>query len=580
MVMVSSMMASSLEPMYISRSFTPASSRMISLIHAILAFLAIEVRALSPRPPRTATLRRRNARAFVARSFASSGRDAPCVNDSDDSIADTCAGDSTMCLVMFRLPSRHTYGFVRDSSYDLPMIELRSLVCAMEGCDAQDVQFAPVHERQRKRGGTKPTPMKAKAKKAKYPHGVQSLHWMTGDISPRVIAEAASRAILTHATFDIKERICFSETDWNGASNDCCGNAGIILDHMDVIDMTNPNISRDDRSKLIGSISCSIAKQIPKFQQRLQQISTNDIEIHRRGVKPCPIIIHDCIPLTQDEGDCQGCLHQVYFGYRTSIGPAGTRGAPSQTLRRTHRGLLKEYALKRRAGISNETGITSTAMEPEVGFLMANLALAGIKQGMRVLDPCCGSGSLLLYAGALGAKKLVGVDSDQNVWEGAECEFRRYTSAADGTPLPVPSFFHGDVRRPSRTEMLCTPNSFDIILCDAPYNIGAPVLVDGKDIRPRNHHFKNNDFGSKFDASKQDSAVDLIPYILAIASRVLVDGGRIILFLPVRGEDASKLLEKVDRCNSCLHLLKCSSRLQYFAPTFSRWLVCMEKRLT
>ena len=30
------------------------------------------------------------------------------------------------------------------------------------------------------------------------------------------------------------------------------------------------------------------------------------------------------------------------------MGPAGTKGAPSQTLRRTHRGLLKQYALKHR----------------------------------------------------------------------------------------------------------------------------------------------------------------------------------------------------------------------------------------
>ena len=67
------------------------------------------------------------------------------------------------------------------------------------------------------------------------------------------------------------------------------------------------------------------------------------------------ILIHHSTTSVQDKTNNHGTecneqkrTHHIHFGFRTSVGPAGTKGAPSQTLRRTHRGLLKQYALKHR----------------------------------------------------------------------------------------------------------------------------------------------------------------------------------------------------------------------------------------
>ena len=48
-----------------------------------------------------------------------------------------------------------------------------------------------------------------------------------------------------------------------------------------------------------------------------------------------------------------------------------------------------------------------TPIRPELGMVMANLAR--VRPGSLVLDPFCGSGSLLLTAASLGAS-VVGAD--------------------------------------------------------------------------------------------------------------------------------------------------------------------------
>ena len=82
---------------------------------------------------------------------------------------------------------------------------------------------------------------------------------------------------------------------------------------------------------------------------------------------------------------------RVHVGVRLQMGPAGGRGAPGRTPRRCYRGLLGTYALKSRAHT------TPVTMEPELAFLMANLAKVGSpgRSSTAVLDPCCGSGGLL-----------------------------------------------------------------------------------------------------------------------------------------------------------------------------------------
>ena len=141
----------------------------------------------------------------------------------------------------------------------------------------------------------------------------------------------------------------------------------------------------------------------------------------------------------------------------------------------------------------------------------------------------------------------------------------------------------------STTNALSTPCSFDAIVCDPPYNIGAPSLVNGKDLRPKRYHGYNGDESEMNNKSEiSEVSMNLVPSILSIAHQVLVSGGRIVFFLPVRGTDMTLSLEEVLQSMGCcqvenefrpgnLRLLKSSSRLQKFSPTFSRWLVCMEK---
>jgi tRNA G10 N-methylase Trm11 len=270
-------------------------------------------------------------------------------------------------------------------------------------------------------------------------------------------------------------------------------------------------------------------------------------------------------------------IHYIYFGECTAIGPAGTKGSPSQTLRRTHRGILKDYALKNRIDVGSNTSDfarsnISTAMEPELGFLMANLALASksaTSKPVSVLDPCCGSGSLLLYAAALGgATTLFGVDSVSGVWCGADAEFKRHH-------LAIPTFAEGDVFNPSAIRELSTPNFFDAIICDPPYNIGAPVFIDKQDARPANRHRK----GYLVRGEEIVFCEDISAAVLILAGQLLVDGGRVVLFIPEKDTNRASVIERYKTTMQSASLNPLFERRQKFSPTFSRWLVCLEKRV-
>ena len=460
-------------------------------------------------------------------------------------------------MIIFRSPSHHTYGFIEpnNNKYDLPMVELRTLMHD----EQQDNQFIPINnDLQSKSTSTKQPKLLSrnqskKKKKNVYKHNIPLMYWVkntAGDaIDHTIIAKATSHSILTHASFTISNFYNISDEVWRDAVSS--STATNIINQMNIIDMQNPNMSNQDRTKLI--------KRIANFIEYNQLQCVDDVN-KEEGRQP--IIIHDIIHQQQQNNKC---IHHLYFGYRLSIGKAGTSGAPSRTLRRTNRGILKQFALKNRLVESDQVAYdTSTAMEPEIGFLLINLTLTGrdiTNSSLRVLDPCCGSGRLLLYAAASGVSKLVGVDYNQNVYRDAESEFERYNF----TP---PIFIQGNVQSPLSTEVLSTPDSFDAIVCDPSYGIGAPILSC------------DTDAGGEESTNKERESRDIISSILSIASNVLVDGGRLVFLLPVQGESMSIPLDKLlqsdlEKNNLCL--LKSSSRLQRFSPTFARWLVCMEK---
>lgn len=508
--------------------------------------------------------------------------------DASSTHSQTCFARDRLCrrshettrqrqLIIVRPPSRHTYGFVGDSNgdlnYDIPLLELSSLCTS-------DIQFVPVDGGVKQTNGSKKQStemarvqvgdrvLKKWRKRSVHPPGqIQSLFWIVegNSISADCIAKAASRAVLTHATFVIDETYHFSELDWGSILNtvDSSDDISRHLDKIDIIDMNNPNISKQERTDLTRRVVSLVDKQEKdKQNNQLREHHSTDVAT----------LIHHT---QQRESDP---IHYIHAGRRTAISPAGTRGAPSQTLRRTHRGILSQYALKNRLVSVDEKSNVSTAMEPEIGFVMCNLAIAGL--GKRVLDPCCGSGSLMLYAAALGASQVTGVDSDPSVWRGANEEFARHVCSFTSLPLASPQFYEGDVLNPDSTEPLWTPNNFDAIVCDPPYNIGAPVLVNQLDARPQNYHSKDNSVCTNKSTAIKNATNDLIHSLLVIAQRVLVHGGRIVFFLPVRGpEEVAMSLEVmlVSRGWQSDRLQLIAGRLQWFTPTFARWLVCLEK---
>ncbi|KAL3782284.1 hypothetical protein ACHAWO_003618 [Cyclotella atomus] len=487
-------------------------------------------------------------------------RCARCLHASNGLIEKNTAASIHQQLVIFRPPSRHTYGFVDDeSNYDLPQLELGALIHHI--CETAEFEFVPViqreHVEQRELHDVA-VQGKIRSRVQKSSLKVQSLYWMNGNISLNVVAMAASKAILTHATLLINASYEFTQDEWNAADNfDDAKYQELLGTNVDVIDMTNANLGIQQKNSFLQRVAFLFHTRELPFITDLDD----------------PIILHHV-----NESDIAGTIHYIHFGKRIAIGPAGTKGAPSQTLRRTHRGLLREYAIKNRmneydAGDFARSNI-STAMEPEIGFLMANLALAGSHDSsgsIRFLDPCCGSGSLLLYSAALGATQLVGVDSNPSVWIGADAEFENHGHAN-------PNFIEGDVFNPTKTIVLSTSDSFDAIVCDPPYNIGAPVFIDKKDSRPRNRFRDHNETNNISTTNEINNSDDVTQAILLLAGNVLVNRGRVVFFLPVKGKTQTPCaIKQYDDMLQSANLSLVFERKQQFTSTFSRWLVCLEK---
>ena len=222
---------------------------------------------------------------------------------------------------------------------------------------------------------------------------------------------------------------------------------------------------------------------------------------------------------------------------------------------------------------------------------MANLALAcsshkGEKE-TRVLDPCCGSGSLLLYAAALGASQLVGADSDSTAWARAEDEFERHIAlSSTGTErrksaLAKPKFIEGDIFNPTNTAELSGTDSYNAIITDPPYNVGAPILVNRQDFRRKSYHRKED---SMKPVNEEDTSSKVVleattVHILKLAGRLLVNGGRLLFFIPVKGNREVSVAKRYETTIQLCGLNILFERMQRFSPTFSRWLVCLEKRV-
>ena len=104
----------------------------------------------------------------------------------------------------------------------------------------------------------------------------------------------------------------------------------------------------------------------------------------------------------------------------------------------------------------------SGILNSELARLMVNLGK--VLPGTSILDPFCGSGSILIEAYYNGAAKIVGIDIDARMLEGAKENFRFLGIEADKDPRI--ELIRGDCR-----QVLANypPGSFDAVVTDPPY---------------------------------------------------------------------------------------------------------------
>ncbi|CAL6088337.1 Putative_RNA methylase [Hexamita inflata] len=154
----------------------------------------------------------------------------------------------------------------------------------------------------------------------------------------------------------------------------------------------------------------------------------------------------------------------------------------------------------------------TTSMDNELATIMLNLAQ--IKPGDFVMDPFCGTCSILMSASQMGCY-CVGSDLDIKVLRGKE------TTYVDGFTqygMNYADLSWSDIHKPWTKD-----GTIDAVVCDPPYNIRAGAKITEKDS-------KENNFGV---GCKQQGAKGLYLQLIQMASKALKIGGRLVFWLPV-----------------------------------------------
>lgn len=176
------------------------------------------------------------------------------------------------------------------------------------------------------------------------------------------------------------------------------------------------------------------------------------------------------------------------------------------------------YSLKRRRYIG------PTSMDAELSFVMANMAR--VQKDDLVMDPFCGTGGIMVACGVLGAHVLGG---DINILALRGKGEATVASNFDQYALPKPlGLIRADVlNSPIRR---CKKRWFDAVVCDPPYGIKEGMKVFREDCIDANLD-KNH-----FQGTERVRFVDFLHGILEYAAEVLVEGGRLVYWLPTTPE--------------------------------------------
>jgi tRNA G10 N-methylase Trm11 len=277
-------------------------------------------------------------------------------------------------LAVFRSPSRNTYGFVINGIYTLPEEELQAAYAAAA----------------LKQGDTTAQIDCAKTQGSKEFAFVQAT-------AENALIAAASRCILLHGLYDVLGAGSSYEEAAENAASIVAESTCTAASAVSVTAFGGALLSRAD-----------IAAALQSFQPLLTRL----------GEEKLWLLLDRNTQNTQ-----------IYLCRQLAAGlAAGSGPAISATARRPQSGVLKEFALRTRPYR------TATALEPELAFLMSNLA--GVVPGARVCDPFCGSCSLLLAAARLGAGSTVGFDADAEQLNEGHCRELCSGAATAATAAP------------------------------------------------------------------------------------------------------------------------------------------------
>ena len=438
-------------------------------------------------------------------------------------------------LVAFRPPSRNTAGFTTGGCrpYGLPRLEFLS--------SCQTARFRPL------------TAAAGKMTKNRFEN------WFVLDgVSCHAASVATSHSALTFATFEV---LGHGTTVAHAAA--CAVNSTSIG--------TAENL---DREWAVG-VSSFNEEAYEETDHAVKQESMDALAplFHKLGASTlrhpsggntdrCIFVLHFTHSSSKEK--------MVVVARRLACGPAvDLGGCMANSRRRPRAGVLSKLALHaRRATVP-------TAMEPEIAICMANMGQTCTSLGL-VLDPFCGSGSLLLAAAWTQkvfeqdqAQELVLIGSDAQAFVLDSQLSQKVAEDFSAFQLGGPPF-------------LSTKNIFDYsldgasissIVTDPPYNVKAPAL-------PPEEKKSAQDI-------EHDSLLSIYRALLELAAARLKPGGRLVLFVP-------KLFSGVAHGCGDLSLVKplpSMLRLKYVAlqtfraddrrqEAFKRSLVVLEKRVS
>ena len=196
-----------------------------------------------------------------------------------------------------------------------------------------------------------------------------------------------------------------------------------------------------------------------------------------------------------------------------------------------------------------------TAMLPELAAVSASLA--GVQPGSTVLDPFCGSGSLLAAALQRGAALAVGSDIDAT-------HFASGGSGGSGGSGCV--FLQSDA---AALQQLLPAAAVDALLTDLPYGYRTTVSAAAASSSTGGSSDAASAAGATGAAGEGDWQ-QLLGVLLSLAGHVLTPGGRLLAWLPCT-QPAGSLAQQEQQLAECgqqnqltlLHLLPESRQAGY-----------------